>query len=396
MTKSYHDAVIPRRFFRLLLSANLGGLFVFATNHILAITLPLRIDGLGHSSVIIGTVVGTASFSAFLFRFISGTLIDYLGSRITFLLGSVSFLLSPVVLLLISDLWAFFLAGIFQGVGFSLLNTTHITYVARLSPSHLQGRFLALATTTMPLSLAITPHLTTHLITQFSYQGSFITALTTVLSALVFFLFVPPLIPVKQVRQTDSAQALNWKETLKKSTLLPSIAASALGLGDGVLLSFLPLYILEQNIGNFALFFTAYALLLVIIQPLGGLLVDKLGAKFPAIFSLILFASSFIFIGTMQFERDVIFAAVLCAIGFGIANSALTFAAVKHVEIRVKGKALGTFYGLFDLGRIAGLLVMGLVVTLQGYSVMFLITGVAILVLGSSLLAYNDKNLEEG
>jgi MFS family permease len=374
---------------RLLLFVNLGGLMVFATNHVLAIALPLSIDAIGYGTTVIGLVVGAASLGALAFRFAAGALALRVGNRLTFVLGSSFFIAAPLLLLVGQALPALFLAGFLQGAGFALLNTTHIASVAQFAPAALQGRLLALAGTTMPISLAVTPHVTAEVIGAFSYRGSFLLAIGTAALALALFLLVPNL-KVDGPRHALTSSGW-WALVRRRSVLVPSVSVMALGLGDGVLLGFLPLFALERGFASFALFFTSYAVAIVVAQLVGGTAVDRFGAKRPAQLGLALFAASFVAIALTTSDAGFLLAAVACALCFGVANAALTYASVQEIAPQERGMALGVFYGSFDVGRIVGLALMGFIAALWGFQAMFIAVGAISILLSLSLRRYPSR-----
>ncbi len=97
---------------------------------------------------------------------------------------------------------------------------------------------------------------------------------------------------------------------------------------------------------------------------------------------------------------ELLLAGALYGIGFGTAQPALMAWTVGLVPAAERGKAIGTFYTVFELGIGAGAVGFGLVLGRAGFPLMFLATATLALAVGGLAIARftrgSDANLQVG
>lgn len=356
--------------------ANGGALLFFATSHIVAVSLPLYItSALDSSAAAVGLVTGAMNASSLGARPIASRSIGRYGSRLTLLAGAIIFIVSPPLYFLAHSVGALAIVAILQGIGLSLLTTAHITFVADLAPADRHGQFIGFAGMAMPASLAMFPYIASTTINQYGFIETFsIASIAASISFLAFFMTRDELNEVDSsviVTDIDSA-------TLMRSgtVLLPALAATTLGVADGAVLSFLPLFAVERSLHQYALFFTLFSISLVAAQGLAGRAVDEWGAYRISWPSLGLMAISFLVLSSAQTSVVLFFAAVLYAIGFGGTQTSLLAVLVAAIPNSKSEKTVSLFWASFDVGRIAGLFVLGEIAEQWGYAPIYVLVAV--------------------
>ena len=136
-------------------------------------------------------------------------------------------------------------------------------------------------------------------------------------------------------------------------------------------MAFFPLYSLQCGVTNPGYFFSANAVMLVVVRLLGGRVLDTYSKKkmLPALILvsmvglvMLSFSSTlptFILVGLLWGVGGGFFAPVAMAYALEYAGSS-------------DGTAVGTYQAFRDLGLALGPVTMGIIVPLTGYRVMFL------------------------
>jgi MFS family permease len=146
----------------------------------------------------------------------------------------------------------------------------------------------------------------------------------------------------------------------------------------GALTAFFPLFALSHGVGNPGLFFTAYAIVLILGRVLGGKVLDLYSRErviLPCITIYIIAMSVLAFSKTLPMF-------ILVAVIWGIGNTFLIPALVAYtIEIAgsSRGPVMGTTTAAMDLGMGLGPVIMGIILQWTSYPTMFLclaLTGV--------------------
>jgi len=126
---------------------------------------------------------------------------------------------------------------------------------------------------------------------------------------------------------------------------------------------------------NPGLFFTVWAIMLIVVRPLAGWLSDRYGRLAVVMPGLILVVAG-AWLLSMSSSVSVLFAvAVLCGLGFGSVHPALMALLTDRVEVGQRGAGMGTFTAAFDLGIGIGAIFWGLVLQFTSYGAMFFASG---------------------
>jgi MFS family permease len=152
-----------------------------------------------------------------------------------------------------------------------------------------------------------------------------------------------------------------------------------LAVGYGSILTFLPLFAMEQGIDNPGLFFTAYGLTLIAAQFLAGRVSDRVGRFRVLVPAMVLLALAFPALALVQSLPLLLGVAVLYGLGFGSARATLNALMVDTVPAETRGMAMSVAYGSFDLGIGLGSYLLGWVAQVWGYQVMYGSVGVVCL-----------------
>ena len=334
--------------------------------YILVPTLPIYLSRLGSNEAGIGVLIGVFFVSSLVLRPFVGRALLKFPEKDFMIAGASLFALSSFAYLWAPPFWPFFIVRAFQGVGLALFHTASFTFIANISPVGHRGQSLSYFFLAPNVSLALIPSLGMFLIDHFSFNFLFLVCLVMSLCSLLITCKLgrrqvsPP-----EDSSLENGSFLNWK------ALPPSVVSFLNFILWGAITAFFPLYALQSGVSNSALFFTAIAVMFFLGRAFGGKILDLYGSKrvIPP-----LLAACVISVTLLAFSRSLPMF-ILVGVIWGIGNALLTpaiLSCVLDVAGSSKSPAIGTYMLLSDFGLGLGPVIMGIVIGLSSYPIMFL------------------------
>jgi MFS family permease len=330
---------------------------------ILIPTLPIYLMKSGSGEAEIGVLVGIFFVSALALRPFVGRALVRIPEKIFMVTGAVLFAATSLAYLVAPPFWPLLMVRAFQGIGLALFHTASFTLVANISPKDHLGQSLSYFFLAPNVSLALLPSLGMFLINRFSFTFLFLTCLGLSLCALGITL------QFKRRPVTPSENPPGM--LLSRKAIPPSIVSLLNFIIWGAITAFFPLYALHCGVTNSGLFFTAVAIMFFLGRVFGGKILDLYSKE--RIIPLFL-VMSLVSMVILAFSKNLpMFLGV--AVIWGIGNAFLTPAILAYIIDRAgssKGPAIGMYMLLSDLGLGLGPVIMGLIIRLSSYPVMFL------------------------
>ena len=353
--------------FVLLMAANF---LVFASFQMLLPTMPVYVQKLGATEDIVGFVVGVFTVTSVTLRPFAGRAIDSRGRRSVYLFGLATIVVSIIAYDLIPTVTMILLMRLIHGVGWGVATTASGTIATDVIPRARLGEGMGYYGLTMVVAMAVAPALGLQVMASLGFSALFyISSAVCVLGACCaqFITYLPV-----EPRRTDGAEGR--PALLEKRAFIPSILIFFINLSYGSIVTFIALYAARFEIHNIGVFFTVYALALLIARPLFGRLIDRKGFDIAIIPGMLCIGLAMLTLFAAQGLPYFIAAAFLYGIGGGAVAPSLQAMAVIAVPPQRRGAANGTFMSGFDLGIGVGSILCGFVAKLTGYSVMYLLT----------------------
>jgi len=337
--------------------------FVFS---ILLPTLPVYLSQSGSNDVEIGVLMGILGVSSLILRPLVGRALLKIPEQIFMTAGALLYALTSVAFLFTPPFWPFLIVRVFQGIGMAFANTALYTLVANISPEAHRGQSLSYFFLTYNFASAVAPPLGMFLINHFGFTVLFMVCLALSLSALFAThqlrrRYVPPL--------QDSA--VEDGSLLSRKAIAPSILNFFFFFIWGALTAFFPLYAIDHGVANPGFFFTTVATILILSRTLGGKIFDLYSREriiLPCLFAYVISMVVLTFSKTLPMF-------ILVAVIWGIGHAFFFPSLVAYVLDRVSsspGPAMGTFTAAMDMGWILGPVIMGIVLHIASYQIMFL------------------------
>ncbi|HEX7627414.1 MAG TPA: MFS transporter [Candidatus Methanoperedens sp.] len=353
---------------------------LFASFYFLLITLPIYIQKIGGTESEIGLIIGVFTISAVALRPFIGHEVDRRGRKIILITGILVFLISMLLYDYTKSVTSLLLLRVLHGVGWGAATTAATTLIADIAPPKRRGEAMGVFGMASNVAMAIGPALSMILLLKYDFSILFSISAGIALVALLLALPISETVVVRPKTPLFSKEAL-----------FPSALMFTVSLTYGSIVSFLSLFAQKQGITNPGVFFSVFAVTLILVRALAGKLSDIKGRKFVIIPGMIIIAAGLGVLSTASALETFIAAAFLYGLGFGLVHPSLMALLVDKVSDKGRGAAMGTFTAAFDLGIGTGSILLGLVLQYYGFQVMYTLSGLIVLTGAIILIANNGK-----
>jgi MFS family permease len=158
---------------------------------------------------------------------------------------------------------------------------------------------------------------------------------------------------------------------LSRKALSPSIISSFSLFIWGALTAFFPLYAINHGVANPGLFFTTIAMTLMFGRALGGKILDLYSKERIILPCLIIYIISMVILAFSKTQPMFILVAVIWGMGQAFLMPTLMAYTLDRVGSS-PGPAMGTFTAIADVGFTLGPVIMGIILHMTSYPIMFL------------------------
>lgn len=328
-------------------------------------TLPIYLSRLKMTEAEIGILIGAVSVSALLLRPFVGRALLIALERNFMIAGALLFALSSAAYLIAKPFWPFLVVRVLQGVGLALFATASFTLVARISPAAHRGQSLSFFYLAINVAFALAPSFGMAIVNRFDFSVLFLICAGLSLAALFISLRL-------KGEDFDPVEESRKKQPLLSREALPAGIMAFMGSFIwGAVTAFFSLYALHHGIANPGLFFAALAVTLILARGFGGKILDLYSRQkviLPCILAQIIAMAILAFSSSLPMF-------ILVAVIWGLGNAFLYPTLVAYsIDLAgsSRGPAIGTYMTLSDFGIGIGSVVMGIVLQMTNYTVMFL------------------------
>jgi MFS family permease len=336
--------------------------FVF---YILIPTLPIYLSSRGSSKAEIGFLIGIFSVASLVLRPFVGRSLLRIPERKFMLAGTILYAFSTFAYLFAMPFWPLFFIRIIHGIGLAFFSTASFTLIANIIPEAHRGQSLGYYHLAINFAFVLAPYLGMLLINQFNFSILFLVCTALSLCSLFITTQLSKLQGVPLENPSAKKQSFISREAMPSA-----IMAFMVNVIWGAITAFFPLYALSQGVSNPGLFFGVLAIMHVAGRALGGRLFDLYSREkiiFPCLIAYII--SMFI----LAFSKTLPMF-ILVAVIWGIGNAFLYPTLVAYTLDNARsspGPAMGTFTAIADLGSGMGSVMMGIILQLTNYPIMF-------------------------
>jgi MFS family permease len=337
---------------------------------ILIPTIPIYLSRMGAKEAEIGVLVGSLSVSSLVLRPLVGRALLKIPERRFMIAGALFYAFSSIAYLFAPPFWPLLAVRVFQGIGLAFFSTASFTLIASITPDTHRGQIISYFYLSINFAFALAPYFGMLIVNWFNFPFNFQALFLVCTGLSLCCLFIT--LKLKKLQSVPSADiALQKQPFLSREALPPAIIAFLITITWGALTAFFPLYALSQGVDNPGIFFAAFAITLILVRGLGGRILDIYSREkviLPCLFSLIISMTILAFSTTLTMF-------ILVAVIWGMGTAFLYPSLVAYALDRAgssRGPAMGTFTALTDLGAGMGSVIMGVILELTNYPIMFL------------------------
>jgi MFS family permease len=330
-------------------------------------TLPIYLTRLGSSEREIGVLVGIFGVSALVSRLVAGGVLTKYSEKSVLISAALLFAVTFPVCIILRPFWPFFAVRLSQGVALACFDTAALALIVKVTPLTHRGRVLGYFMLAPGLATVMAPSFGMFLVNGFSFTIFFLFCMGMSLCALPLFSSLKG----QEKARPDTGTPKHNSFFLERKIIVPAVSAFLYNFVIGSIGAFFPLYAIQCGVANPGYFFSASAIMVIAGRALGGKIQD-VWSRERIILTFTL--TSMVAMVILSFSRTLpmfIFVGLLWGTGVAFIFPVSMAYALDYAGSS-GGTAVGTFRAFMDLGSAIGPMVVGTIVPLTGYRIMFL------------------------
>lgn len=394
-TSETHDTIWTKDFILLFVISFFMCMGQFMTNTL----LPKYAYSLGAVASVVGVVSSMFAVTALGIRPIAGPAMDYFKKNKLLTAAQGVLILALLLYGCAKSISVIIAARLLHGIGIGVAMPLCIALASNSLPAGKMISGIGIFSLGQAIASAVGPTLGLRLSAIFGYNSTFF-----ICSGLVAVSFMLTLFLQNDTPSPTARFKLSLKSIIVPEAVLPSILLFFIFISFACINYFVVIYGGLRGITDIGLFFTVYALALVITRPFGGKLADRFGMDKMVIPGIIVFAVGFVLLFFAHTLPMFLLAAALSAFGFGASEPSIQTLSMQLVSKERRGAAGNTTFMGIDCGNLVGPTVAGFIVTgvqgatgseVTGFSVMYLIMLLPVAVAFIIFLSNRKKIMEK-
>ena len=346
--------------------------------YMVATILSKYLVDIGTTVAMAGFIVGLFSLTSLCCRPFSGLMSDRLNnvallkwSSVFMFIGFLGFTLTTQIPLLI-------MFRIINGIGFALSGTCQFSLAAKYIPKDKMGEGIGYLGLGVVIGSAVAPGLGLALADGFGMKITFlISAILTVAAFLLVSLFH------EEKKVVTEKRKICFSDIIAVKALPFTFVAGSYSFTNGIVASYLVLYADKIGVKGISIYFTVCAIVLLLVRPFSGKLMDRKGIRITVLPGLILTAFAMFMLGKSTTLILILISGAIRSLGQGAAQPSLQAGCISAVGRDKTGVATSTYYLGGDVcqgvGPMIGGLIIGQSVGLTGYTTLFNLCGALLL-----------------
>lgn len=340
----------------------LANFFLFFAFQLFPSALPPYLKSLGAADSILGWLQGITTIATLLMRPFAGIALDRYGRKGIFIIGLIGMILSTAAYLVFPAIGIILIIRFTHGMAWGIANTACSTVASDNIDKMRFAEGMGYFSLASSIAMAVAPAVALSIGMQ-----------SNIRLALIFLGVTLVLVPnIKYQKQAISLETEKKKILpYAKEAIFPTVVMFFITITWGAVVTFLALYGAERSVVGIGLFFTVYAISMLVSRPFLGKLIDRKGFGAGVWPGVILIPIALLLLSISNNLTLFLICAVLYGIGIGAVQSSLQTMAILNVSKDRTGAANATFFTGFDGGIGIGAVLAGLLSSVMGYGNMF-------------------------
>jgi MFS family permease len=332
----------------------------------------------------IGLVNGIMWLPAIILRPFVGRIIDRRGRKAFILLGVLINGAAAAAYVFSNSVEVILAIRVFHGASFACFYPSSSTMVGDISPTSRRAEAISYFSMFLFGGLAVGPAIGEHLYQSYGADVAFVTA--SAFAGLGFVL-------ATQLAESFSGEVREEKPALlHRAAAFPAVVLGFVALGAGAADAFLPLYVSRFGSGDSRLYFTTFAVTIIVVRFFTGQVADRFGRGAIIVPGALLSGIALFVLASGAEPAQIVTAAVLRGVGWGAMWPGLFALLMDRVHPGERGSATGTFTAAFDLSFGGGQILLGVILEATSFNTIFFLGGASGVVGALVFLLWRGKS----
>jgi MFS family permease len=333
-------------------------------------TVPFRILELGGTKTQAGLFLALYTYACAFSAPVTGSFADAIGRKRLLMVASLAFIAFSMTYAVIGSFWLLLPFACLHGVFWSAILSSGAAILTDITPDSRRTEGLAYWGMASTGATAIAPLVGLVVYRRYGWMALCIEM--ALLSAVMFFLASQVKNDVPHERHPFPAisEVFDWRVMTAAMTLF------VISFGYGGITSYVAMLSMDRHIEPRSLFFTVYAVTILVTRIFTSPIGDRFGVKVLLFPSLLLIPVSHLLLAWGTTKATLVVAGIVFGTGFGGAYPAFVAFVMNHSDARRRAATFGSILWAFDTGIGTGSWVIGYVVDHHGYVTAFTIAAI--------------------
>ena len=373
------------------INISISTFFIFVVFYALLTFMPLYVlNELGGTATEGGLAVSIFLLSAIIMRFFAGMILEKFGKKKILIFSLFLFTVSTILYVFVGSFAMLLLLRFFQGIWFSLLTTVAGAIAADIIPPERRGEGLGYYGIAMNLAVVAGPFIALSLQPYMSAQVIF--AILSVIMIVGFFCALAVQVDEEPFVKEEKHK-LTINDFLEKKSMPIATVGFFISFAYASILTFISVY--AESLGLIkaaSFFFVVYAIAMLVVRPFTGRIFDTFGPGVVIIPSIIIFGVGLIALSFTESSWMLLLSGALVGLGYGTLLPSFQSLAIQAADKHRSGYATGTFFAFYDSGIAIGSVSLGLIAGIAGYSNLYLMLGIFVILIVFYYMWIMSKN----
>ncbi|MCL0042903.1 MFS transporter [Dehalococcoidia bacterium] len=352
-------------------------LTVFAAFYTLLPIIPLYIMHMGGSETDVGLLLGITGLITLFTAPLFGRAVDHWGSKRILLMGLVVGSLVATSFAFVKSVIAFALPLTGRSLGSTATNTASRTLIFDIAPPSRSGEAISTFMLSHNFAIAFGPAMGLAIMNGYGFRAPFFATAVLCLISFGLVAFVRDESVARREAQPleTSSQNNRW---FVREALFPATIQFLLSVSYGSTIQFLAVMGVQRDINSYQVFFTVYAVVVIVVRFLAGRVSDRYGRAAVLLPSLTSQMVALLILSMATSLPALLVAAVTFGMGWGAAYPTLTALTADRVDAARRGVAMGIFSSGMAFGSAVGSAMVGIIAKQIGFTGSFVFTAIVV------------------
>ena len=319
--------------------------------------IPKYANAMGAAATVVGIASSAFAISALISKpFTSPASICY-KKRNVYLCASIIYLAAYTVFYLAPNVTWLIIGRLLQGIGTGIAAPIALSLACEHIPETSFAKGVSMFSLGQAFGQAIGPSVGLKLSRTIGYKATFAICFCVMIGCIIVTLFVTSKPPAEGARYR-----IRFDTIIDKRALLPAITMTFITISYSCISGFLAIYGDLLGIVNIGLYFTVYAIAILVLRFVTGGLADRFGYRKVLLASLFCFAMTFVMFSVSRTLTGFIVAALFSALGYGLTLPNIQALCMSSVPADRRSVGSNTLYLFQDLGQFAGPWMAGMLI----------------------------------